>query len=250
MKTNFLFAILLGAALFSCKKDEVMNEVQNETKEVVQNSGTDTVVVDTISEYYVDGVLTDLDAIVETDEQVWATHYVEDADVWRCDVFANDADFLTWWAANGASQDELDRYRAVMDVRDYAIAHNIPDDYPNEEDLNNLPQHFQDYVLDKLPEMDRSLNKNGSSDQALVHAFFRLYDGFSQTGTNRAFTTLHANYSSFRNRASSGRFTLPGVTFLCDWIWYGGQKWPFITYGGTVDFDELGSAHNRADSHF
>lgn len=240
--------IVAAIVLSSCNKERIENEIETNANVTLQSeSESDTVFIDEISYYYLNGVETELENIIETDDQVWATH-INDFGEAVCDVFSDDADFLAWWSLNGATQAQLDRYNACMEVRDYALAHHILRDYPDEENLQNLPQHFQDFVLSKIPDYYGGSNKNGS-EQTLVHIYIRLHDGQNMTETNRDFTTLHSHYGSFRNDASSGVLVGGGVTIFCNWIWYGGTKWPFITLLG-AQWNDLGTANNRIDSHF
>jgi hypothetical protein len=247
MKTNNLLLCCVTILFFTCSKNEIEQDLISNSENTPLYHEDDTVDIDEISYYYLDGEETELENIIETDEQVWATHLNGDGEA-ICDVFSDDAGFLTWWSNNGATQSELDRYTACMAIRDYAITHNITTQYPDEENFENLPQHFIDYVLSKIPGYYQSYNKN-SGEKPLVHAYIELRDGTNMTGTSRSFTTLHSHYGSFRNDASSGVLVVGGATIFCDWIWYGGRKWAFVTLIG-AQFNTLGTGDNRFDSHF
>lgn len=249
MKTNFFLLSIVSVALFSCQKEEIKNTVEQKNAENTPvQSGSDTITMDTIYDYYLDGTFTKLSDIVPDDGQVWAVVQNSSNGHFDCYVASSDANFLSWWSNNGGTQSMIDHYQACMEIRDYAIENDMIVNYEAEEDLNQYPQHFRDYVLERIPDYFGSEGKKENDNHTLGAALNLLYDGYSFTGTSRTYTVAQGNYGSFSNLASSLRMT-SGSTLFCDFAWFGGRKWYYVSIIFT-QFGDLNTANNRFNSHF
>ena len=250
MKTNY-FSILGICALiaFGCnKQDEILEVKESQVHDIELSEEGEVLQLGDPETYYLDGVEVDLGDIIESPDQIWA-NYLDENNVLVCNVFSTESSFLEWWQNNGATSDDLTRYTKCMEIRDYAEEHDIETNYGDEEDFDNFPVHFQDYVLDKLPDYNGASYKNDQTHSTLNSSIWKKqFDNTNFSGSNKTWAAYAGNYGSFDNKPSSMQMA-HGTNFFCDKDWFRGRKWFYFSIV-LVQFNSLGTANNRWQSHF